>query len=110
MRRTTTNDTSGMPPRLASARATGKSWRAAPTCPHAKPPSGQRTRSPSSATHAAAVIHGDRTPRRPSVPTIAPAPAQYAAWAAMSGTIATAPKYTLHHSSTAKNATPAAKP
>ena len=70
----------------------GRTCSATPIWPQEKPPSGQRPRSASNATHAAAVIHGERTPRRPSAPTTAPAPAQYAACAATSGTIATAPK------------------
>ena len=53
----------GRRPRLARARAGGRSWSATPSSPHGSPPSGNRSRSASTTTQTAATSHGDRRPR-----------------------------------------------
>src|SRR3989442_10064907 len=90
---TTANETSATPPQLANAIPQGTSCSAAPTSPQGIPPSGQRPLSVSGSTHAAAVIHGERRPRRPSQPTSSPVSAVYAEQAATSRRIGSAPKY-----------------
>src|SRR5206468_1844391 len=98
------------PPQPASARATPQSWKAYPTSPQGKPPNGTRPRPASTSTQTAASTGAAVIPRRPSQPATAPASIHHVDRNSTNGTTATAPKYRVHSTSTAKKAAPAAPP